>query len=75
MDKSHLKIKIQNEEDFIYSPAFKNSLNSLLSNPKYQDGVETAYAAKVLILSEEEMESIYQEAVVALRKALGEAQD
>lgn len=63
------KHKIQNDEDFIDYPKFKNSLSKLIE--KYPDGVDTETIAKVLNMTEEEVEEIYQNAILKLKNNLG----
>lgn len=63
------KHKIQNDEDFIDYPKFKNSLSKLIE--KYPDGVDTETIAKVLNMTEEEVEETYQNAILKLKNNLG----
>jgi hypothetical protein len=63
------KHKILNDEDFIDYPKFKNSLSKLVE--KYPDGVDTETIAKVLNMTEEEVEETYQNAILKLKNNLG----
>jgi hypothetical protein len=63
------KHKILNDEDFIDYPKFKNSLSKLIE--KYPDGVETETIAKVLNMTEEEVEETYMSAIQKLKDNLG----
>jgi DNA-directed RNA polymerase specialized sigma subunit len=63
------KRKIYEEEDYIDHPKYKNSLAKLIE--KYPDGVDDETIAKVLNISEEEVEEIYQSAIEKLKANLG----
>jgi flagellar motor switch protein FliG len=63
------KHKILNDEDFIDYPKFKNSLSKLIE--KYPDGVGTETIAKVLNMTEEEIEETYMSAIQKLKDNLG----
>lgn len=63
------KHKISNEEDFIDYPKFKNSLSKLIE--KYPEGVDTQTIAKVLNMTEKEVEETYQSAIKKLKDNLG----
>lgn len=67
-DKEEIKKKILEEEDYIRSPKFSNSLQKFLA--KNQDGVEDSTIARLLSMSEEEVNKIYEEAVKALREEM-----
>jgi hypothetical protein len=59
--------RILEEPDFIKCVKFNNSLNKyLLANESADDSV----IARLLMLTEEEVEEIYQEAVDILRKSM-----
>ena len=74
MERDEMIDKIKNDPDFIHSPKFGNSLNKLLAK---SDGMlENGAIGRLLLLSEEEVEAIYQESIVELRKDLvGEDED
>lgn len=63
------KRRILEEEDFIDHPKYVNSIKKLIE--KYPDGVENDVIAKVLNITEDEVEQIYQSAVQKLKKNLG----
>lgn len=67
-NKDEIKKRIQSEEDFIYCPRLGNSLKTLID--KHPDGVEDKRIAKVLLMSEEEVQSIFTSALIKIRKAL-----
>lgn len=67
--KNEKKHKILNDEDFIDYPKFKNSLSKLIE--KYPEGVEIHTIAKVLNMTEEEVEETYQSAIQKLKDNLG----
>lgn len=62
--------RIQNEEDYIRSKKFSNSLTRFVA--KFSDGSEDAAIARVLMMTEEEVQMIYNEAVRKLREQLTE---
>ncbi len=66
--KSGMRERIENDEDFIYCPRLSNSLNSLLK--VHPNGVENDRISKVLLISEDEVESIFQRAIKKFRKIL-----
>lgn len=68
MEKNELQQKILEEEDYVRAPKFSNSLSKFLS--KNSDGVENATIARLLMISEEEVEKLFQEAVVILREEM-----
>jgi hypothetical protein len=59
---------IHDDEDFINAPKFGNSLDKFLA--KNDNLLENGAIGRLLLLSEEEVEEIYQESVVELRKAI-----
>ena len=69
MNKIDTKSKIETEEDFINYPKFSNSLKKLVA--KYPDGVEDSVIAKVLMLTEEEVQALFKKYVEETRKRLG----
>lgn len=68
MDKSEIKNRISEEEDFIHCPKFFNSLTKFLA--KNDDGVQNNTIARLLMIPEEKVEEIYEEAVKKLRKEM-----
>ena len=67
--KEDIKDKIYNEEDFIHCPRLGNSLKKLIE--KHPNGVEDDRIAKVLLISEDEVKSIFSRAIVKLRETIG----
>jgi len=61
-----IKNKIETDEDFINSPNHRNSLKVFVS--KNPEGVSNDRIAKVLMISEEEVEEIYKTALNKIRK-------
>lgn len=68
-NKEEIKNKIEAEEDFIYCPRLGNSLEQLLQ--KHPEGVDNERIARVLLLTEEEVEEVYQNAIKKIKKGLG----
>jgi hypothetical protein len=68
MDRDDVTKRIKDEEDYIRSPKFGNSLARLkMKNP---EGVDDATIAKVLMMSEEDVQKIYDEAVTMLKEGI-----
>lgn len=63
-----LRKKIETDEDFVVSPSHKNSLRYFIS--KNPDGVSNDKIAKLLMISETEVEEAYQSALLKLKDAL-----
>ena len=69
MEKSEeMQKKIREEEDFIHAPKFGNSLNKFLA--KNGDPLQNNTIGRLLMISEEEVEQIYEESVVILREEM-----
>lgn len=66
IDKNEMLRKIAEEEDYIRCPKFSNSLNKFTQ--KNSEGTENSTIARLLMMDEEEVERIYQEAVQMLRE-------
>ena len=73
MDKTEIQRKILTEEDYVRCPKLGNSLTKFTS--KNSEGVENATIARLLLLPEEEVDRIYQEAVEMLRRAMVDDED
>lgn len=73
MDKTDIQRRILEEEDYIRCPKCGNSLNRFTT--KSSEGIENATIARLLMMTEEEVERIYQEAVTILRKSMVEDED
>lgn len=59
---------IETDEDFVYLKRFGFSLKKLLE--RYPDGVPSKVIAQALLMTEEEVEELYQSVVVKMREAL-----
>jgi predicted metallo-beta-lactamase superfamily hydrolase len=70
VEKSEMLKKIIEDEDYIRCPKFSNSLNKFTQ--KNSEGVENSTIARLLMMTEEEVEKAYQEAVQSLREAMDE---
>lgn len=70
VDKSEMLKKIAEDEDYIRCPKFSNSLNKFTQ--KNSEGVENSTIARLLMMTEEEVEKTYQEAVAMLREQMDE---
>jgi len=68
-DKEAIKQRILKEEDFIYCPRLGNSIEKLIEiNP---DGVDDERISKVLLIPEDDVETIYAKALKKIKKQLG----
>lgn len=66
IDKAEIQRRIATEEDYIRCPKFGNSLNKFTL--KNSEGVENSTIARLLMMPEEEVEKIYQDAIKMLRE-------
>lgn len=73
MEKSEMLKKILEDDDFVHAPKFGNSLNKFLA--KTDNPLENSAVGRLLLLPEEEVERIYQESIVELRKGMIEDED
>ncbi len=70
--KKNRDIRIDSDPDFIVSPKYNNSLQELLdANP---DGVPDSIIAKVLRMSQEEIDKTYKSAIMKLKGVLDDEQ-
>lgn len=69
-DKEDIEKRIEEDEDYIRSPKYGNSLAKFLA--KNPEGAEDNVIARLLSMPESEVEEIYQEAVRMLREDMGE---
>lgn len=60
--------KIREDEDFIHSPKFSNSIKKFLT--KMENPPENTAIGRLLLLSEEEVEKLYQDSIVILREKM-----
>jgi len=65
--------KIREVEDFIHAPKCQNSLIKFLA--KLEKPLENATIARLLLLSPEEVEEIYQQSIIQLRKEMNSEED
>ncbi len=68
MTLEEAKKRVETDPKFIYSKRFENSLEKCLE--RYPDGAPDKVIAQVLLLTEDEVEEIYQKVVKKLQKAL-----
>ena len=66
MEKDELKKKILEEEDFIRAPKHQNSLNKFVA--KNDKLLQNEAIGRLLLISPEEVEEIYQQSILELRK-------
>ena len=69
VSKDDIKKKILEEEDFIRSYKFSNSLNKFLSRNTKE--LDDSAIARLLMIEKHEVEEIYEKAVELLKKGLG----
>ena len=60
--------KIRDEEDFIHAPKYQNSLKKFLA--KTENPLENTTIGRLLLLNEKEVEEIYQQSIIELRKEM-----
>lgn len=70
MDKDDVQRRVREEEDYVRCPKLNNSLERFLS--KSPDGVENNVIARLLAMSEQEVQELYEEAVEMLRDQMEE---
>ena len=70
MDKDDIQKRILEDEDYIRCPKCSNSLLKFIA--KNSEGVENSVIARLLVVSEERVEEIYQEAIKILKKEMKE---
>ena len=68
-----IKTRIDSDEDFIIAPRHRNSLNTLLKNNP--DGMEDKIIARALNMTVEEVNEVYEKAIVKLRSILMSGSD
>ena len=74
MEKLDLKKKVMEDDDFIRAPKYGNSLNKFVA--KNDRLLDNSAIGRLLLISEEEVEEIYEDSVIQLRKEmLDEEQD
>lgn len=65
--------RIWSDPDYIDAPKYGNSLHKMLKD--YPRGVPNRVACKALQITPEELQSIYESAIVKLRTALANSKD
>lgn len=73
MKKNELEKRIKEEEDFIHSPKHQNSLARFFM--KNEQPLENGAIGRLLLISSKEVEAIYQESVIELRKKIVQNKD
>lgn len=68
VEKNEMEKKVREEEDFVHAPKFGNSLNKFLA--KNDNLLENTTIGRLLLLSDKEVEAIYQESIVELKKEM-----
>ena len=68
-DIEETKRRINEEEDFIYCPRLENSIKAMIN--KNPNGVDDERISRVLLITEDEVKSLYNSAIKKLRKFLG----
>ena len=68
MTLEEIKELIEQDKDFIYSKRFDFSIEKLLE--RYPEGAPTKVIAQVLLVTEEEVDKLTQEAILSLRKKM-----
>lgn len=63
--KQDIAKRVNDEEDYIRCKKFSNSLNKFVAN--FPDGVDNSVIARILMIPEDQIEVIYNEAVLKLR--------
>ena len=64
-DKNELQKRVREEEDYIRCPKCSNSLSKFVA--KNPEGVEDSVIARLLMIPEEQVHTIYEDAVKMLR--------
>lgn len=68
MEKNELQKRVVEEEDYVRAPKFSNSLAKFTA--RNSEGVENATIARLLLIPEDEVERLYQEAIATLREEM-----
>ena len=73
MEKNEMEKKILEDEDFIHAPKYGNSLNKFLA--KTENLLENGAIGRLLLVTAEEVERLYQESVIRLKKEMNPDED
>ncbi len=68
MTKDELRVQILENPDFINAPRFENSIKRAISNKP--DGFTDKQIAQMLMVDEEEVEKLYQSAIMKIKASL-----
>lgn len=68
MDKDDANRRIKEEDDYVRCPKFNNSLSKFLS--KNTKEVEDKVIAKLLMITEEKVRTLYKEAIEILKREM-----
>jgi hypothetical protein len=68
MTSNEAKQLIETEPDFVYMKRFDYSLNKLMD--RYPDGAPTKIIAQAMMMTEDEVEELYEAVIVKMRAAL-----
>lgn len=68
MTGDEARARLQSDLDFVYLPKFEFSLQKLME--RYPDGVPDRLIAQALMLTEDDVEEMFQSAVLKLRKMM-----
>lgn len=68
MERSEMEKKVKQDLDFVHAPKFQNSLNKFLA--KTDKLLENGAIGRLLLISAEEVERIYQESIALLKKEM-----
>lgn len=68
MDKDELLKRVMEEEDYVRCPKCSNSLTKFLA--KNSEGIDDSAIARLLMITEEKVKEIYEQAVKKLRKEM-----
>lgn len=68
MEKSDMEKRVREDEDFIHSPKHQNSLNKYLA--KMENPLENGAIGRLLLITSEEVEDLYQESVIELKERM-----
>ena len=68
MEKTEMEKLVREAEDYIHSPKHQNSLNKFLT--KTENPCENPLIGRLLLISEEEVERLYQESIAEFRREM-----
>lgn len=68
MSLEETKKLLENEEDYIYNKKYENSLKKLID--KHKEGVSNKLIAQSLLMSEVEVETVYQKTILKIRNIM-----